>query len=128
MPSSRWRTTPLAPSSLTSCHSFTVTVSQGSDVLVLADDVGELEDGQEHGHNDTADDDAEESDKERLHQGGEGLDQGVDLGVVEIGHFHQHAVDVAGLLARAAHVLDHGGEVGISGDHVGDLSALADVL
>ena len=87
-----------------------------------------MEDGQEHGHHDTADDDTEEGDEERFHEGGERFDQGVYFGIIEIGDFDQHAVDVAGLLTGTAHVFDHGGEVGVLRDHLRNLPPLADML
>src|SRR5277367_3084596 len=44
----------------------------------------QLEDRQEHRHDDAADDDAEKHDEERLDQGGERRDRGVALDVVEV--------------------------------------------
>jgi hypothetical protein len=51
----------------------------------LPDLVVEAEDRQVHRHHDEADDAADEDDHERLDQGGQGLDLGVDLGLLEVG-------------------------------------------
>src|SRR5581483_1646489 len=84
-----------------------LTCEQGYERRVSANLVVELEDREVHRDHDEADDAADEDDHERLDQGGQRLDLGVHLGLVEVGDLGQHDLELARVLADRDHVRDH---------------------
>jgi hypothetical protein len=78
--------------------------------MPAVDDVGEVEDGQEHANDHAADDNAQEDNQhgfEERHQAGE---RGFDFLVEKFGDPFEHVVDVAGLFPGAQHADDHARE------------------
>src|SRR4051794_11121485 len=98
----------------------------------LANLVVDGEDRQVHREHDDSDHAADEDDHQRLQQRGEGLDLGVDLGLVEVGDLGQHLLELAGLLTDVDHVPDHRREHAVLLDRMVDGAAspnrLVDVI
>src|SRR5215203_5626933 len=92
----------------------------------LLDQLEDLEHWEVHGDYDAADDAADDHDHERLDDGGQRLDGGVDLGFIEVGYLTEHAVDVPGLLADGDHARHHRGEDGLVFERLVDRDALPD--
>src|SRR5579864_2882586 len=73
----------------------------------VADAVHEVDEGHEHGDDNTADDDGQEDDHDRFEQGSHGGDGIIDFIVVVIGYLEKHFGQGAGLLADIDHADDH---------------------
>src|SRR5208282_5318595 len=94
---------------------------------IAVDDVGEVEDGQEHADDHAADDDAEDDNQHRFderHQAGQGV---FNFFVEEVRDTFEHGVNVAGLFAGGHHADDHAGENGVFGQRLGNAFAALDV-
>src|SRR2546430_1964632 len=76
----------------------------------VTDAVHEVDERQEHGDNDAADNDGQEDDHDRFEQGGHGSDGVIDFFVVVIGNLQQHFRQGTGLLTDVHHANDHGGK------------------
>src|SRR5262245_6158690 len=74
---------------LDAIQAATIATSPGANqrFIALPDLVVEAEDRKVHRDHDEADDASDEDDHDRLDQGGQRLDLGVDLGLVEVGDF-----------------------------------------
>src|SRR6267378_6003316 len=70
-----------------------------SSSVTLLHRVHHVEDREVHGDYHAADDHAQDDDHDRLHQGQQRADGGIDLVVVEVGDLGEHLVEPAGLLA-----------------------------
>ena len=80
-------------------------------LLVSAlNDVGEVENGQEHTDDHAANHDAEEHDEQRFDKGHEAGERGFNFLVEKVGDAFKHVVDIAGLFTGAQHADDHAGE------------------
>src|ERR1035441_499682 len=77
---------------------------------LAADLVHQLDEGQEHGDHDAADDNGQENDHDRLQQGGHGGHGIIDFVVIVVGDLEEHLRESAGLLAYVHHADDHGGK------------------
>src|SRR5580765_5700552 len=78
--------------------------------VFAADLVHEVNEGQEHGDDDAADDHGEEDDHDRFEEGGHGGHGIVHFFVVVIGDFEKHFREGASLFADVDHADDHGRE------------------
>src|ERR1035438_1652402 len=95
---------------------------------LAADLVHQLDEGQEHGDHDAADDNGQEDDHDRLQQGGHGGYGIIDFVVVVIGDLEEHLREGAGLLADVHHADDHGGKDAGGFEGGGDGFALFDAF
>ena len=71
---------------------------------------------------------ADQDDHDRLDDGRERRDRGVDLLLVEVGDLPEHRVELAGLLADLDHLADHRREDGMLDKRLGDRHAGVDLL
>src|SRR5258707_11802381 len=92
-----------------------------------ADDVGHLEDGQEHADDHAANDDDEENDEDRLDESGQTGEGGFDFLIEEIRDALEHVVNLAGLFAGGDHADNHAGEDGMFAEGGGNALAAFDV-
>src|SRR4029077_9178797 len=90
--------------------------------------VHQVDEGQEHGDDDAADDDGQKDDHDGFEQGGHGRDGVIDLIVVVVGNLEKHFGQGAGLLADIDHRDDHGGEDARGLEGRGDGFTLFDAL
>src|ERR1041384_2076361 len=73
----------------------------------VADAVHELDEGEEHGDNDAADNHGEEHNHDWLQKRGHGGDGVIDFIVIVVGDFEKHFGQRAGLFADIDHANDH---------------------
>src|ERR1035441_7839467 len=102
--------------------------SDSSAGLIAADGVHQVNEGQEHGDDDAADDDGQKDDHDRFQEGSHGGDGVVHLFIVVVGNFHQHFGQGAGLFADIHHADDHGWEDAGSFQRGGDGFAFLDAF
>ena len=76
-------------------------------LLIAADDFGHLEDGQEHTNDHATHDDAKENDQDRLNQGRQTCQRGLDFFIEEVRDALEHVINFAGLFAGGDHADDH---------------------
>lgn len=99
-----------------------------SAAAVAADDVRQIENGQEHTNHHAADDDTEENDEERFNERHEAGERGFDFLVEKVGDAFKHVVDIAGLFTGAQHPDNHAGENGMLAKRSGNALAAFDVV
>src|ERR1017187_3705796 len=95
--------------------------------MAHVDNVGQVEDGQEHADDHAADNDAEDDNQHRLderHQTGQGV---FNFLVEKVRDAFEHGVNVAGLFAGGQHADDHAGKDGVLAQRGGDALAAFDV-
>src|ERR1039457_3516529 len=95
--------------------------------MAHVDNVGQVEDGQEHADDRAADNEAEDDNQNRhreAHQAGQGV---FNFLVEEVRDAFEHGVNVAGLFAGGHHADDHARGDGMLGERLGNAFAALDV-
>src|ERR1039458_2276152 len=91
------------------------------------DDVGEVEDRQEHANDHAADDNSQEDNQHGFKERHEAGKRGFNFFVQKVRDPLEHVVNVAGLFAGAQHADDHGGKDRVLAQGDGNAFAALDV-
>src|ERR1017187_2978123 len=91
------------------------------------DDVGEIEDRQEHANDHAADDHSQEDNQHGFKERHEAGERGFNFFVEKVRDALEHVVNVAGLFAGAQHADDHAGENRVLAERGGNAFAAFDV-
>src|SRR4051812_17340781 len=95
--------------------------------MVSADDVGQLEDRQEHTNNHAANNHTEEHNEDWFNQRGQTGKRGFNFFVEKVRNTFEHVVDFACLFAGGDHADDHVGKNRMFGQRHGNVFTALDV-